>query len=172
MAAFSLASVRVLVVGAKGQAGPLMRTILAAAGLSKLTLVDEPRHALELLCTEPFDVVFVEAATKLDETSFALAARRSKLALNPMIPIFAVYSGARRRDVEKERDDGITDVICRPVSPKTIADKLRVALAAPRPFIAAADFFGPDRRAKERPWRGQDRRTRTPRKIKVALNRE
>ncbi|MES2256803.1 MAG: hypothetical protein V4559_17400 [Pseudomonadota bacterium] len=172
MAAFSLASVRVLVVGAKGQAGPLMRTILAAAGLSKITLVDEPRRALELLCTEPFEVVFVEAATRLDETSFALAARRSNLALNPMIPIFSVYSGARRRDVEKERDDGITDVICRPVSPKTIADKLRVALAAPRPFIAAADFFGPDRRAKERPWRGQDRRTRTPRKIKVALNRE
>jgi two-component system chemotaxis response regulator CheY len=172
MAAFQLASVRVLVVGAKGQAGPLMRTILAAAGLNQVTLVDEPRHALELLCTEPFEVVFVEAGARLDDTSFALAVRRSNLSLNPMIPIFAVYGGARRRDVERERDDGITDVICRPVSPRTIADKLRVALTAPRPFIAAADFFGPDRRAKERPWREQDRRTRAPKKIKLPLNRE
>jgi two-component system chemotaxis response regulator CheY len=172
MAAFNLALVRVLVVGAKGQTGPLMRTVLTAAGLSKVILVEEPRRALELLCTEPFDAVFVEAATRLDDVSFALAARRSSMLLNPMIPIFAVYSGARRRDVEQERDDGVTDVICRPVSPKTIADKLRVALAAPRPFIAASDFFGPDRRAKERPWRGDDRRTRAPKKVKVILNRE
>ena len=172
MAAFNLASTRVLVVGAKGQTGPLMRTVLTAAGLSKVALIDEPRRALEMLCAEPFDAVFVEATARLDDVSFALAVRRSNLALDPMIPIFAVYSGARRRDVEQERDDGITDVICRPVSPKTIADKLRLALAAPRPFIAAADFFGPDRRAKERPWRGEDRRALTPKKIKISLNRD
>lgn len=170
MAAFNLASTRVLVVGAKGQTGPLMRTVLTAAGLSKVILIDEPRRALEILCAEQIDAVFVEAAAQLDDVSFALAVRRSSLALNPMIPIFAVYGGARRRDVERERDDGITDVICRPVSPKTISDKLRVALAAPRPFIAAAGFFGPDRRAKERPWRGEDRRTITPKKIKLARN--
>lgn len=170
MAAFNLASTRVLVVGAKGQTGPLMRTVLTAAGLSKVILIDEPRRALEILCAEQIDAVFVEAAAQPDNISFALAVRRSGLALNPMIPIFAVYGGARRRDVERERDEGITDVICRPVSPKTIADKLRVALAAPRPFIAAAGFFGPDRRAKEWPWRGEDRRTLTPKKIKLARN--
>ncbi|MBS0281006.1 MAG: hypothetical protein JSR25_07580 [Proteobacteria bacterium] len=172
MAAFNFASTRVLVVGAKGQAGSLMRTVLTAAGLSKLALIDEPRRALEILCAEPFDAVFAEASARLDDASFALAVRRSDQVLNPMIPIFAVYGGARRRDVEKERDDGITDVICRPVSPKTVADKLRLALDAPRPFIAAAGFFGPDRRAKERPWRGADRRALTPKKIKVSLNQD
>ncbi len=172
MAAFNFASTRVLVVGAKGQTGPLMRTVLTAAGLSKIALIDEPRRALEILCAEPFDAVLAEASARLDDASFALAVRRSRLVLNPMIPIFAVYSGARRRDVEKERDDGITDVICRPVSPKTVADKLQLALAAPRPFIAAAGFFGPDRRAKERPWRGADRRALTPKKIKVSLNQD
>jgi hypothetical protein len=89
-----------------------------------------------------------------------------------MIPIFVVYGGARRRDVERSRDDGVTDVISRPMSPKTVAGKLRAALAAPRPFIAAPEFFGPDRRAKERPWRGQDRRKLTPRKAKVVLDPE
>jgi CheY-like chemotaxis protein len=148
-----------------------MRTVLTAAGLSKVILIDEPRRALDMLCAESFDAVFVEAAVRLDDVSFALAVRRSGAALNPMIPIFAVYGGARRRDVEKERDDGITDVICRPVSPKTIMDKLQLALDAPRPFIAAASFFGPDRRAKERPWRGEDRRALTPKKIKVSRDR-
>ena len=35
-----------------------------------------------------------------------------------------------------------------------------------------AGFVGPDRRAKGRPWRGEDRRALTPKKIKVALNRD
>ena len=150
MAAFNFASTRVLVVGAKGQAGPMMRTVLTAAGLSKVVLIDEPRRALEMLCADPFDAVFVEAAAQLDDVSFALAVRRSSQALNPMVPIFAVYSGARRRDVERERDDGITDVICRPVSPKTIADKLRLALSAPRPFIRS--FFTDSSKTSTRDW--------------------
>lgn len=170
MAKLDLATARVLIVGAKGHAGPMLRTVLAAAGITRIELIDEPRRALDLLCIERFAAVFVESGAQLDDVPFALVARRTEALLNPMIPIFAVYGGARRRDVEKARDLGVTDVICRPMSPKTVADKLRAALAAPRPFIAAPEFFGPDRRAKERPWRGDDRRTLTPRKTKVVFD--
>ena len=172
MTKLDLATARVLIVGAKGHAGSTLRTVLAAAGVSRIVLMDEPRRAMDLLCSERFAAIFVEGGAELDGVSFAQAARRNPSLLNPMIPIFAVYGGARRRDVELSRDDGITDVICRPMSPKTVGDKLRAALAAPRPFIAAPDFFGPDRRAKERPWRGQDRRKVTPKKTKVVLDLE
>ncbi|HEY4274239.1 MAG TPA: hypothetical protein VGM68_02055 [Rhizomicrobium sp.] len=167
-----LVAARILVLGAKGPGGSMLRTVLSAAGITKVTLVDEPRRALDLLCTDPFDAVFVEGATELDEKPFALAARRHAMLLNPMIPIFAVYDGPRRRDIEMSRDQGITDVICRPMSPKTVTDKLRAALRTPRPFIAAPEFFGPDRRAKERPWRGDDRRVIKPRKAKVKFDRD
>jgi len=163
---------RILVLGAKGPGGSMLRAVLSAAGITKVTLVDEPHRALDLLCGDPFDAVFVEGATLLDEKPFALAARRHAMLLNPMIPIFAVYDGPRRCDVEISRDQGITDVICRPMSPKTVTDKLRAALRAPRPFIAAPEFFGPDRRAKERAWRGEDRRVLKPRKAKVNFDRE
>ena len=167
-----IAAARVLIVGARGHAGPTLRTVLTAAGVSRITMVDEPQRALEALCSERFTAVFVEGGSELDGTPFAQAARRCPSLLNPMIPIFAVYGGARRRDVERSRDDGVTDVICRPMSPKTVGDKLRAALAAPRPFIAAPQFFGPDRRAKERPWRGEDRRQRMPKKTKIVLDQD
>jgi len=54
---------RVLVVGARGPAGPLMRTVLAAAGVGQIILIEEPRRALEMLCAENFDAVFLEAAS-------------------------------------------------------------------------------------------------------------
>ena len=172
MTKLDLATARILIVGAKGHAGPVLRTVLTAAGVTRIVMMDDARRALDLLCSERFAAVFVEGDTELDDLSFAQAARRSPSLLNPMIPIFVVYGGARRRDVERSRDDGVTDVICRPMSPKTVGDKLRAALAAPRPFIAAPEFFGPDRRAKERPWRGQDRRKLTPKKTRVVLDLE
>ena len=56
----NLASARVLVVGAKGYAGPVLRTVLTAAGITRIVLIDEPRRALDLLCTEHFEAVFME----------------------------------------------------------------------------------------------------------------
>lgn len=172
MTKLDLAAARVLIVGAKGHAGPTLRTVLTAVGVTRIIMADEPRMALDTLCSERVTAVFVEGGVELDGMPFAQAARRSPSLLNPMIPIFVVYGGPKRRDVERSRDDGVTDVISRPMSPKTVGDKLRAALAAPRPFIAAPEFFGPDRRAKERPWRGENRRKLTPKKTKIVFDQE
>jgi DNA-binding response OmpR family regulator len=168
----SLSEVRVLLVARKVSGTQILRTVFTLAGVSKITLTDEPRRALELLCIESFHAVFVEGALEHDGMPFAIAARRIPALLNPMIAIFAVFPEARRRDVELARDLGVHDVICRPVSPKTIAAKLRGVLAEPRPFIAAPGFFGPDRRAKSRAAGSppQERRTRAAKKTKVSVS--
>ena len=158
---------RVLLVGAKGHAGANLRAVLNAVGVAQITTIEDTRRALELLCSEGFDAVFVEDGARLDRMPFTLAARQSKALLNPMVPVFAVYSGARKRDVETARDLGVHDVLARPISPKTIKRKLAAAIAAPRPFIVAPDFFGPDRRAKTRDFGGDDRRSRVPKRTKV-----
>jgi len=167
-----LSEVRVLLVAHKVSGTQILRTVFALAGVTKLTLTYEPRHALELLCTESYDAVFVEGALEYDGMPFAIAARRVPALLNPMIAIFAVFPEARKRDVELARDLGVHDVICRPVSPKTIGIKLRGVLAQPRPFIAAPGFFGPDRRAKSRATGtpAQERRTRAAKKTKVSVS--
>ena len=158
---------RVLLVGCKGFGLSSLRTVLTAAGITRITPIEDSARALEMLCTENFEAVIVEDDARLDGMPFALAARRSKALLNPMIPVFAIYSCARQRDVEMARDLGVHDVIARPVSPKTIREKLTAAIVAPRPFIAAPEFFGPDRRAKARIFRGDDRRVRMPKKTRI-----
>jgi two-component system chemotaxis response regulator CheY len=156
-------------VGAKGHAGTMLRTVLTTAGVGHVVQIEDSRRALSLLSSEHFDAVFVEES-QLESMNFSRSARKRAALRNPLIPIFAVYSGPRRRDVEKARDLGVTSVICRPMSPKTISDKLLAALIKPRPFIAAPDFFGPDRRARPRVWRGGDRRKHTPRKSKIVVD--
>lgn len=162
---------RVLVLGGKTHTVTLLRSIMNIIGLTKITLVEDQSRALELLSREHFTSVFFDPqASKVDGMRFAVAARRQGGMLNPMIPIFALQDRARRRDVEKARDVGVTDVITAPISPRTLMTKLQAAVNAPRPFIVSNQFFGPDRRSQARPsYYGSDRRTRTAKRAKMDL---
>lgn len=160
---------RVLLLGAKTHAFQLLRALLINADIDKIIQVKESRRALELLSKEHFSAVFCDPKVdQAGERPFIVAVRRSDSMLNPMIPIFVLQERARRRDVEKARDTGVTDVLTTPISLRTLIAKLKAAILAPRPFIVAPEFFGPDRRAKARPiYFGSDRRKRAPKKAKV-----
>jgi CheY-like chemotaxis protein len=159
----------ILLVGAKTHSLLLLRSVLGIAGVANITHLPDARSAVGALAFDRFSAVFCDwDIEKVDGMGFAVAARRSRGMLNPMIPIFALQERARRHDVIRARDEGVTDVITVPVSPRTLMRKLDAATKAPRPFIVAADFCGPDRRARasER-YTGKDRRVRVARKTRV-----
>lgn len=160
---------RILIVGPKTHTTGLLRTILNIIGVTRILQIADGGRALELLATEIFSAVFCGPdLPPVGDMSFAVAARRHNGMLNPTIPIFLVKERARRRDVETARDIGVTDVLTPPISPRTIMSKLRAAETSPRPFILASEFFGPDRRARNRaPWAGAERRKRQARKTRV-----
>jgi CheY-like chemotaxis protein len=165
-----LKSLRVLVVTAKPHVAELLRQVLAIAGVSDMVVSPNGPDAIARLAAEMFDAVFRDDAAARDTGGdFGHAARRGDGVLDPMLPIFLVCAGPRRRDVEAARDLGYTDVLTRPVSAATITRKLTQAVTRPRPFIVATEFFGPDRRSETRAaFRGKDRRKRQPKKMKVA----
>ena len=160
---------RVLLVGAKTHAVQLLRSVLGIAGVGKIIHVQASHQALDLLGQEHFNAVFCDhKVSQAGEKSFVRAVRRQEAMLNPMVPIFMLQERARRRDVEKARDAGATDMLTLPISAKTLLSKLFAATHAPRPFIVSPEFFGPDRRAKARPgYCGADRRKRIPKKARV-----
>ena len=122
-----------------------------------------------------FDQLAREAATGAVDARAESPARRehearaNAAALNPLIPLFELHERARRGDVERARDQGVTDILICPISPQTIITKLGAALERPRPFIAAPNFFGPDRRAKRTGFGGTERRVRKPRKVAIRV---
>lgn len=158
---------RVLLLGAKTHNIQILRSVLALAGVGKMVHVEDSAVAIDLLCMDHFNAVFCELEAEA-QLSFVRAARRRDGALNPMIPIFLLQSQMRRRHLEKARDSGATDLLTTPISPRTVARKLRAATKMPRPFIVGQDFFGPDRRARVRPsYIGPDRRKKSPKKTRV-----
>jgi CheY-like chemotaxis protein len=161
---------QVLIVGGKPHAVTILRTAFGIIGLNQVSAIAKSERAIQHLRDEDVDAVFCdEAAGAVDGVPFPLAARRAEGVRNPMLPIFLVCSSPVRRQIEGARDDGVTDILVRPVSAATIIRKLRIAVLAPRPFILAGGFFGPDRRGGVRsPFFGRDRRTRRPRKLSVS----
>ncbi|MFO1249126.1 MAG: hypothetical protein U1E93_13140 [Alphaproteobacteria bacterium] len=160
---------RILLAGPKTHALQLLRSVMNIAGVGKIIHVEEGKRALELLGMDHFHAVFYdERMNQSNDRPFLLAARRDESMLNPMLPIFEFQERARRRNVEKARDLGVTDVLTVPISPKTLVTKLEMASYSPRPFIVSNEFFGPDRRAKVRPaYYGSDRRKRVARKTRM-----
>jgi CheY-like chemotaxis protein len=160
---------RVLLVCGRAHTVQVLRTTFGMLNLKAVVVIPTAAGALDALKIHPFTAVFCDGGLEeVDGMPFALAARRLPGMLNPTIPICTLASIPRRADVERARDEGVTDVLAQPVSAAAIVRKLRVALTRPRPFIAAPDFFGPDRRAGARkPFHGNERRSRQARKIKL-----
>ena len=160
---------RVLVLGAKTHNIQILRSVLVMVGVGKIMQVEDGASAAHLLCVEHFNAVFCELGAEA-QLAFVRMARRREGVLNPMIPIFLLQSQMRHRHIEKARDSGATDLLTIPVSPRTVAGKLRTATKTPRAFIVGQDFFGPDRRARLRPgYFGPDRRKKSPKKTRVDL---
>jgi DNA-binding NtrC family response regulator len=161
--------VRVLIVGGKPHAAQILRTVLGIVGINSIVVAPSTMLALSHLQTRSFDAVFCdEAVEPADGVPFVLAARRAPGLMNPMVPLFLTCHGPRKAEVFAARDVGVTDVLARPISAGTVRRKIAQALKHPRNFIAASEFFGPDRRGKERPaFQGSDRRTRQTRKLKM-----
>ncbi len=166
-----LGALPVLIVGGRAHGVQILRQALHMAGVKGTRVVSRPEAAVQLLRSNRFQAVFCDPV-EFDAGAFIVVARQTPGLLNPMIPIFLLCLRPRRRDIEAARDQGFTDVIARPLSAATVKRKLRSALTHPRAFIATSDFFGPDRRTRERVWKGPDRRQRQPRKIKVAAPAE
>jgi hypothetical protein len=56
------------------------------------------------------------------------------------------------------RDLGISEVLAKPVSLDSLCNLIDGLIAKPRQFVESGRYFGPDRRRREIPYRGGERR--------------
>ena len=49
------------------------------------------------------------------------------------------------------RDRGVNEFLAKPVTARDILKRLESVILRPRPYVAATDFFGPDRRRRRSP---------------------
>jgi two-component system chemotaxis response regulator CheY len=79
---------------------------------------------------------------------FVKMVRTSPKSPKPDIPLILCTGHTEKERVLEARDAGVSEVLTKPVSPRALMHKLRLAIFRPRPFIISPNYTGPDRRRR------------------------
>lgn len=77
---------------------------------------------------------------------------------NPFVPILMTAGSGHQNRVIRARDAGVSDYLVKPFTARTLALKIENIVEHPRSFVIADNYTGPDRRRKNLPFEGADRR--------------
>ena len=82
------------------------------------------------------------------------------------VPIIMMTGYTELHRVIEARDAGVTEIIAKPVSLRSLYSRIVAVIERPRPFIRTPNYFGPDRRRRQIPIDFEDRRL-TSRQIRT-----
>jgi two-component system chemotaxis response regulator CheY len=83
------------------------------------------------------------------------------------LPVIVVSGYTTEYLTATARDLGANETLVKPISGNGLASRICSVIDHPRPFIKAPDYFGPDRRRQNIPFRGKERRIIQPQEIKA-----
>lgn len=144
-------SLKVLVVEDTGPMLKLLLYVLQSINIKNVTSCTSANEAFHAFRNDYFDVVISDWMMEpLDGLDLTRKIRRSALSPNKLVPIILVTSYSSKENVQKARDEGVTEFLVKPFTASDLAKRIAYVMEHPREFVKAKDFFGPDRRRKDR----------------------
>jgi len=137
----------------------VLRMMLNGLGAREVTAALTVDEGLRLLATQPFDIVIADylMGTKTG-AEFTRLARSEHFTGDRFVPIIACTADTTPRTVKELRDAGADEILGKPVAPRSVYNKIVAVTNARRQFVAAPNFFGPDRRRRALMLKGDERR--------------
>lgn len=81
------------------------------------------------------------------------------------LPVVLLSAFTSEHVVSTARDGGANESLVKPISGENLANRILSVIDNPRPFVKLGSFFGPDRRRRDKPLKGEDRRKLTQEQI-------
>ncbi len=138
---------RILVVDDNAHMRRIVRTLLHGFGSREVYEAEDGAAGLEMFTTHLPDIIIVDWSMPIfDGIELTSMIRRPDSAVNPFVPIIMLTGHSEKSRVMRARDAGVTEFLCKPISAKSLHQRLLNCVLNPRPFIKTKDYFGPDRR--------------------------
>lgn len=148
----SLADIHVLVLDDNRQMRFLMRCLLRAAGVFRISEAENALEAFDIMHRGGVDLILVDWKMQpVDGIAFTKMVRLADDSPNPYCPILMMTAHTEASRVVAARDAGVTGFLRKPISARVLFDRMSGALLDARHFIRTPDFFGPDRRQRAQP---------------------
>ncbi|MEQ1819969.1 MAG: response regulator [Terricaulis sp.] len=148
----TLNDIHVLVVDDNKQMRFLVRCLLRAGGISKVTEAATGGEAFDVMRARPVDLIIVDwKMAPVDGLAFTQMVRRNHNSPNPYVPILMLTAHTETSRVTAARDAGVSGFVRKPISARLLFDRISNVLTDTRMFVSTEGFFGPDRRFGQDP---------------------
>lgn len=142
-----LASTKVLVVDDDPGSRRLVRALLSAIGVRTIYEAPDGTAGLEAVCAKAPDVVILDwEMPGMKGPNFMRMLRAPKTFPYPDTPVIMLTGHGERAKVAEAINVGINEFLLKPVSSKSLLDRMVSVLFMPRPMVIEPDYYGPARR--------------------------
>jgi CheY-like chemotaxis protein len=146
----ALENLRFLLVDDNDHMRSIVGAILKGVGVKHLREAMDGAEALQAMREGPIDIAIVDFKMEpLDGVQFTQLVRNSPDSVDPFLPIIMLTGFAERHRVFEARDAGVTEIVVKPVTARSLLDRINTVIFKPRPFIRSGDYFGPCRRRRD-----------------------
>lgn len=169
MAEFDLSGFTILVVDDNNYMVSLIRQTLLGLGVGNVKTFNDAKEAIEFMKLVKENPVkagvmqldFIVSNWQMAPINGLMLlrwVRTHKDSLNRFIPFLMVTGFGDKEKVEEARDLGVSEVMAKPFSVTSVADKVLQIISSQRQFVQNATYFGPDRRRQALNFAGDNRR--------------
>jgi CheY-like chemotaxis protein len=155
-------TLRVLLVDDNWHMRSIAMTLLQSFGIRQIHDVQSGAEGVKITQSLPVDLALVDFKMEpMNGVEFTRIIRNAPDSRNPYLPIIIMTGHSAVVRVMEARDAGVTEFIAKPLTARTLLNRLNAVIYKPRPFIRSQTYFGPDRRrradpAHKGPWRRFD----------------
>ncbi|MEQ8441798.1 MAG: response regulator [Alphaproteobacteria bacterium] len=138
----------------------LTRSILNGFGISNIELAMDSTKVFDELSAGTYDILILD--WDIEPENGVEVTRRIRMdpdSNNRYLPVIMMTGHAELSVVLEARDAGVTEFLAKPMTVRSIYQRVVSVIERPRPFVRSSDYFGPDRRRMDDPnFSGKDRR--------------
>src|SRR5213078_3659246 len=125
----------------------IVRALLHGFGARDVYEAEDGAAGLDAFTHHVPDIVLTDWAMPIfDGLELAQMIRQPGANANPYVPIIMLTGHSEKKRVVAARDAGITEFMAKPISAKSLYQRILNVVVNPRPFIKTKTYFGPDRR--------------------------
>jgi CheY-like chemotaxis protein len=145
-----LRTLRALIVDDNRHMRKLLHALLGAYGIKDLHEARDGNSGIAMLKAVKPDFVLTDYDMQpVNGIAFVKMVRRTCAPPLAWVPIVMVTAHTELRRIELARDAGITEALCKPVTPQNLYDRIFEIIERPRRFVKTPEFAGPDRRRRK-----------------------
>ena len=129
----------------------LVTSLLDTLGIGTIFTATNGENGYELYRKENPDIIITDwHMMPTSGIELVSKIRNNPDSPNKMVPIIMMTGYSAMPRVSEARDSGATEFLVKPFSANDLARRIAYVINKPRDFIETGDFFGPDRRRRNK----------------------